>query len=206
MHLTQFFDRDAPAADGRYRSMWARISRPAIFQRIRIASALVRALGSPDVLDLGCGTGHGAIAMCDAGARSITGIDLSTEMLRCAERNVLARGLERRVTLVAGDAMTLPDRAWDLVVAVGVLEYYANPVPLLTRMAALTRAWVLFSVRAWTPLRGPLRALHYTRLGCPIYFLDRTQIAAACRSAGYRSSSVIDSRWGSHLVMARIAR
>jgi SAM-dependent methyltransferase len=190
--VREFFDRHALAYDARFAggalaTAWARLSRPAVFERLRAATALVRSLGHPDVLDLGCGNGLGAIAMADAGARSITGVDFSAAMLDIARRRVAARPRGAAIDLIEGDILTWPGapRGWDLVVALGVLEYYPDASGLVARMAELTRAWALFSVRAWTPLRGAIRARHYARAQCPIHFLDRPAIEGL-RARGVR--------------------
>ena len=212
--VREFFDRHALAYDARFAggalaTAWARLSRPAVFDRLRAATSLVRSLDRPDVLDLGCGNGLGVIAMADAGARSITGVDFSARMLDIARRRVAARprdaACDAAIDLVEGDILTWPGapRGWDLVVALGVLEYYPDASGLLARMAELTRAWALFSVRAWTLLRGAIRARHYARAQCPIHFLDRPAIEGLCARASFGSWTVTPARWGSHLVLAR---
>jgi SAM-dependent methyltransferase len=216
--VKDFFDRGAAAYDARFAggalaTAWARLSRPAVFERQRAATSLVRSLGRPDVLDLGCGSGLGVVAMADAGARSVTGVDFSASMLDLARRRIAARPPGATpgaapgavIELIEDDLLSWPGspRGWDLVVALGVLEYYPDATDLVARMADLTRGWALFSVRAWSPLRGALRARHYARAQCPIYFLDRPAIDALCARAGFGSWSVTPARWGSHLVLAR---
>lgn len=208
--VREFFDRQAVAYDARFSggvlaTAWARLSRPAVFERLRAATSLVRCLGRPDVLDLGCGNGLGVIAMADAGARSITGVDFSARMLDIARRRLGARPRDAAIHLIEHDILTWPGspRGWDLAVALGVLEYYPDASGLVARMAELTRAWALFSVRAWSLLRGAIRARHYARAHCPIYFHDRPAIDALCARAGFRSWAVTPARWGSHLVLAR---
>jgi predicted TPR repeat methyltransferase len=208
--VRDFFDRtavdyDARFAGGALATAWARLSRPAVFERLRAATSLVRCLGRPDVLDLGCGNGLGAIAMADAGARSITGVDFSARMLALARRRIAARPRGAAIDLVEADLLTWPGspRGWDLVVALGVVEYYPDASGLVARMAELTRDWALFSVRAWSWLRGSIRARHYARAQCPIYFLDRPAIEQLCARAGFGSWVVTAARWGSHLVLAR---
>lgn len=72
------------------------------------------AAGEGSVLEVGIGTGA-SLGQYRAGA-SITGIDLSPQMLTVAARN--ARGLGRQVDLLGMDAQALdfPDRTFDAVV------------------------------------------------------------------------------------------
>ena len=70
------------------------------------------ALG-PDacVLDVCAGTGDFAIAAADARPRAtIVGVDFAPAMLAIGLDKMRARSLTRRVTLVRGDAMTIPVR------------------------------------------------------------------------------------------------
>jgi len=62
------------------------------------------------VLDLCCGTGDWTIALAKATGPSgqVVGLDFSAEMLAVAKKKVAVAGLNDRVTLVQGDAMTLP--------------------------------------------------------------------------------------------------
>lgn len=57
------------------------------------------------VLELGCGTGRNLVTAALRYPRAhFTGVDISTEMLRSAERSVRAAGVGARVRLVRGDA------------------------------------------------------------------------------------------------------
>ncbi|MBG6199189.1 S-adenosylmethionine-diacylgycerolhomoserine-N-methyltransferase [Labrenzia sp. EL_13] len=69
---------------------------------------LIRELLPPsggDVLELGCGTGRNLIAAAkiypDA---NFYGLDISTQMLETAERNIARAGLGSRIRLIEGDA------------------------------------------------------------------------------------------------------
>ncbi|MBG6206867.1 S-adenosylmethionine-diacylgycerolhomoserine-N-methyltransferase [Labrenzia sp. EL_126] len=69
---------------------------------------LIRELLPPssgDVLELGCGTGRNLIAAAkiypDA---NFYGLDISTQMLETAERNIARAGLGNRIRLIEGDA------------------------------------------------------------------------------------------------------
>ena len=82
--------------------------------------------GQERVLDLCTGTGDLALGMVRPGrpgARAVVGIDFAAEMLRYAQRKVRRAGVARRVTLVRGDATSIPcpDGAFDAAtVAYGI--------------------------------------------------------------------------------------
>jgi ubiquinone/menaquinone biosynthesis C-methylase UbiE len=55
-----------------------------------------------EILDLACGTGRIAIPLAQAGLH-VTGLDLSTDMLRRAEQKAQAAGVSERITFLQGD-------------------------------------------------------------------------------------------------------
>ncbi|NGQ97364.1 class I SAM-dependent methyltransferase [Brevibacillus sp. SYP-B805] len=55
-----------------------------------------------EILDLACGTGRITIPLAEAGL-TVTGLDLSTDMLRRAEQKAAAAGVAERITFVQGD-------------------------------------------------------------------------------------------------------
>jgi demethylmenaquinone methyltransferase/2-methoxy-6-polyprenyl-1,4-benzoquinol methylase len=85
--------------------------------RTRAVAALALT-GRERVLDLCTGTGDLALGMVRPGrpgARAVVGMDFAAEMLRVAQRKIQRSGAGGRVTLVRGDATSLPcpDGAFD---------------------------------------------------------------------------------------------
>jgi len=81
------------------------------------------------VLDLGCGTGLAGVKFKDLTAR-LTGIDLSPAMVEKAR----ARGLYD--SLIVGDIESLPDGAYDLILAADTLVYLGDLEPLFCTLGA----------------------------------------------------------------------
>ncbi|HEU4429048.1 MAG TPA: methyltransferase domain-containing protein [Myxococcota bacterium] len=89
------------------------------------------------VLDVGCGQGTQALRLAADGCQ-VTGVEPSRELRRLCERDALGRGVQIEVidgTLEDLDAL-FRDRAFDLVLAHGVLMYLPNTGAAL---ATLTR-------------------------------------------------------------------
>jgi len=79
-----------------------------------------QAAAGKDVLDAGCGTGYGSLILAEAGASSVTGIDLADEAVSAASERLGDRG-----SVVQGDLRELPfeDDSFDLVVCFEVIEH-----------------------------------------------------------------------------------
>ena len=94
------------------------------------------------VLDLCTGTADLAIAAIDAapGAR-VVGVDFSGNMLRLGLDKLRRRALDRRVSLVRGDATTIPVRdAWADAASIGFgIRNVAHPESALAELARVLK-------------------------------------------------------------------
>ena len=90
------------------------------------------------VLDVGCGDGVLSVRLAQAGA-DVTAFDNELRMLVAARRRADEAG--QKVALVEGDAQSLPfpDSAFDIVVAVTVLCFVAEPERAFHEMARVLR-------------------------------------------------------------------
>ena len=89
---------------------------------------------SASVLDLPCGTGRLTRSLVEAGF-AVTGVDVSAAMLERAAARTADLPMDRKPTLVVGDAAALPfdDNSFDLVVSLRLFGHLPAP----TRMVVL---------------------------------------------------------------------
>ena len=139
--------------------------------------AMVAAVGprpGQRLLDVATGTGMVSAELVRCGATDVVGLDQSEEMLAGA-RARLARdpGLARSVTLVRGEAESLPfgDASFDGLTFTYLLRYVDDPVATMTELARVVKpggriGMVEFGVPSSAPLRVLWRA--YTRAGLPL--------------------------------------
>ena len=99
---------------------------------------LVSGLGGR-VLEVGVGTGM-SLPNYDAGV-SVTGIDLSTAMLKKARKRVAKEKLAHVEAVLEMDAgeMDLPDAAFDVVVAMYVLTVVPDPKAVMAELSRVCR-------------------------------------------------------------------
>ncbi len=88
------------------------------------------------VLDAGCGTGYGTELLAEAGAKTVTGVDLAEDVL-----DAVRPRMPDNVSLEAADLHDLPfeDDSFDLIVCFEVLEHLERPedgIDELTRVLA----------------------------------------------------------------------
>lgn len=103
-----------------------------------------------EVLDIACGTGNAAIPAARAGA-SVTGVDLTPEMLEIARRRAEEVGVE--VTWTEADAEELPfdDGRFDVVVSTFGCMFAPRHEVVADEIARVLRPGGRIGLCAWTP-------------------------------------------------------
>ena len=92
------------------------------------------------VLDYGCGPGWQAVAMRQAGARHVHGIDINDDWLSHG-RDLAARAGVDGVTF----AKTTGAGKYDIVISLGAMEHFGNPGKELARICSFTGQELLIS-------------------------------------------------------------
>jgi SAM-dependent methyltransferase len=150
------------------------------------------------VLDVGCGTGHLAVAALERSTSAIVhGIDIAPVYVEYARR----RNSNRRLDFRVGDACALeyPDRTFDSVLALLLLHFVPRPLDAIAEMRRVAKPGAVVGAAVWDarggfvanriffdtaaaldPKAGERRAKNYTRP------LTRPgELAAAWRRAGF---------------------
>ncbi len=102
------------------------------------------------VVDVGCGTGNGALLAAAEGAR-VTGVDPAVRLLEVARAEASARGLD--ATFVAGTAagIPLPDGDADVVMSVFGAIFAPDPAAAIAEMVRVTAPSGRIVLSAWIP-------------------------------------------------------
>jgi predicted TPR repeat methyltransferase len=104
-----------------------------------VTRAVVAAGGNMDghALDAGCGTGLCGIALSQAGAKKIDGVDLSEAMLKVAGKTGVYQNLAPADLSVP---LEKPDKEYDVVTCVGTLtKTHVGPVPAIKEFVRVTK-------------------------------------------------------------------
>lgn len=115
---------------------------------------LLGELRGKHVLDIGCGGGHNAIACARSGA-SVVGLDISAVQLAAAR--ALAQEYGAEIEWLHADGMSLQGRQgapFDLILAIQVLPYVADPAALLRAGCKLLRPGGTLVVSIDHPIRN----------------------------------------------------
>jgi SAM-dependent methyltransferase len=173
-----------------------------LYERYRIALEVARRYDRPRVLDIGCGSARIAEPLLEGGASEYLGVDFSAPMLALAQDRLARFG--ERATLIEADFLDV-DLAgdFDLVLALGVFDYVAEPEPMVRRIAALTAGSAVATFPRWNWIKGPVRHLRYeVVLDCPIYDYTIRELRFLFGAAGFERMRVV-KRGAGFLVEAR---
>jgi cyclopropane fatty-acyl-phospholipid synthase-like methyltransferase len=147
-----------------------------------------------DCFELGCGSGRTAIELARCRGVRVHGIDLAGPMVQLARRNASAAGVEERCDFELAEFDSLsPARRYETFVAVGVLDYFADPLPMLRRAA---REFVPGGaiVLSWPVRRMALNAARRSWLAtrrCPVHFYGEDDIEQLAQEIGGRVTRAV---------------
>lgn len=132
----QLYDDWSDTYDGDLMGPQQEYKAPAV-----IAKAVVAANGnlSGEIFDAGCGSGLSGIALVSVGAKTIDGCDVSTGMLKFAEKTGIYRHLE--AVDLTQEIPQYSDAKYDVVTCVGTLTHgHVGPVPALKEFVRVTKS------------------------------------------------------------------
>jgi 2-polyprenyl-3-methyl-5-hydroxy-6-metoxy-1,4-benzoquinol methylase len=139
--------------------------------------------------ELGCGSGRTAVAIASARGAPVHGIDIAAPMITLAERLAREAGVAELCSFEAADFDSFrPSERYDTFVAVGVLDYFADPLPMLRRAAtefAPGGSIVLSWPRKRMLLNLARRAWLRTKR-VPVHFYDDRDVARLAEAVGGR--------------------
>jgi demethylmenaquinone methyltransferase/2-methoxy-6-polyprenyl-1,4-benzoquinol methylase len=115
-------------------------------QNRRWRGAMVDAVAAMDpaprqVLDVATGTGGVALMLSERTRASITGVDLTEQMLRQGRERIVRRGKADRIRLVIarGEQLPFPDGTFDALTFTYLLRYVADPAATIRELARVVR-------------------------------------------------------------------
>jgi ubiquinone/menaquinone biosynthesis C-methylase UbiE len=191
LSVKTYFERTADNFDALYENRrnlsyrFNQLFRKGLFQRIEKTTKAFAGMEDFTVLDVGCGSGRNSALFAEQGARRVVGIDFSAPMLELAREYTRMKHVADRCEFLQADFLEYPfHETFDVVVALGVFDYVADPVRVLKRMRELANHKVVASFPGVSPVRAPLRKMRYALRGCPVYFYTGTKLRQICHEAG----------------------
>ena len=161
------------------------IWRKSMFLRFERVAQIIKQCGSKRVLDVGCGPGwHDVLLAKSSQALHVTGVDLAPNMIQLAKQQAQEHGVSDQCEFSVGDVLDCDfNETFDVVFALGVIEYCESPVEIIHMMYRLADQKVLISLPVEKHILTPKRRWEYKRRRCPLWFYDEAKIAALMNEA-----------------------
>jgi 2-polyprenyl-3-methyl-5-hydroxy-6-metoxy-1,4-benzoquinol methylase len=196
--ITKYFSKNA----GLWRDIYDRknlpffllnlLLRKGIFDRWNLVFESCPSVAGKTVLDVGCGSGLFSLHFAALGAKRAVGLDIAPGMIDMAKAQAKQRGLDSKCEFMVADFMKWDSpELFDVVYAIGVLEYIPDPAPFLRKMAQKSRSLVLASFPAHDRLREPLRKIRYKIKKFPVYFHSEKDLLDLAAKAGIKKTQII---------------
>lgn len=197
MKVERYFEQQADDFDKLYETGGAwqhflnRTFRKGLYERVRLSLLELERLGPHTLLDVGCGSGRNEPLFVRAGATRVTGIDFAMRMLELARGFTRQSGVEEKCEFIEGNFLAHSfAQPFDATIALGVFDYFADPLPPLRRMRELARRLVIASFPQQSLVRAPLRKLRYALRNCPVYFYQPEDLWKLAEQAGLKARIV----------------
>jgi cyclopropane fatty-acyl-phospholipid synthase-like methyltransferase len=141
-------------------------------------------IAGKSVLDIGCGPGHYSVALAKNGAEEVFGIDFADEMISLASQNAQSAGMQDRCHFARRDFLMDPiENKYDYTIAMGFMDYMADPRKTIEKVLALTKLKAFFSFPAEGGILAWQRKLRY-KSRCPLYLYSLAQLHQLFSSVG----------------------
>jgi len=197
LSVERYFQKRADEFDALYdESRWwyrlDRLLRRGLYERVELTLGEMKELGNFSVLDAGCGSGRNAVLFAGAGAQRVVGIDFSARMIELAKALSRNRGMDTRCEFIQADFLEYSaSERFDVVVALGVFDYLADPRSFLQRMMQHATRKVIASFPRASLIRAPIRKLRYGLRNCPVYFTTEDRLGELCHQAGLQGFRLV---------------
>ena len=137
------------------------------------------------ILDIGCGSGRYCIELAKRKPDIVKGIDFSENALDIARKLSETNQLSNICSFECVDFNECQfDSKFHITIAIGVMDYIADPVTMISRMIDITQEKMIMTFPSKSTYRMAIRKLRYRLRGCPLFFYDDKQIKSIFAESG----------------------
>lgn len=167
------------------------VFRKDMYERYEFTLKACEPVAGRSFLDVGCGNGLYSVELGRRGAGTVVGLDIAEGMLERCRTAAAAAGVDDRCTFIHSDLLNYePDTKFDVSFGIGLFDYISDPLPVLTKMRAVTSGTAIMAFPRLGTWRAPVRKVRLTIKGCAVYFYSRKKVDRLIREAGFQNHSV----------------
>jgi len=167
------------------------VFRKDMYERYEFTLKACEPVAGRSFLDVGCGNGLYSVELGRRGAGTVVGLDIAEGMLERCRTAAAGAGVDDRCTFIHSDLLNYePDTKFDVSFGIGLFDYISDPLPVLTKMHAVTSGPAIMAFPRLGTWRAPVRKVRLTIKGCAVYFYSRKKVDRLIREAGFQNHSV----------------
>jgi SAM-dependent methyltransferase len=137
------------------------------------------------VLDAGCGPGA-QVFFCAARGADVTGFDISPSMIDLCWERAEQEAADKNIQFVVCDLIDQPLEQYDVVLSIGVLEYYKPVDELLEKLCVAADRSLLVCLPRRILWRFVLRKILGVVKGFDVFYHDSERIKTLAANSGMR--------------------
>lgn len=169
-------------------ALWLdRIFRADMSERFDYTLLQATPISGKTILDVGCGSGHYSLALARKGAQKVVGVDFAPSMIQRAIQLTSDEGMSHICDFRVQTIEDIPEtERFDIVIGIGLLDYFFRPEDLLRHMHRRARDKVILSFPRSNTWRAPIRKARLTLCGCDVYFYSASKVRRLIEESGGR--------------------
>lgn len=105
------------------------------------------------ILDVGCGSGGFVLALAQAGAKQVIGVDIQPAF-HAVWQEIAHQGINN-LSFVQGSMSAFADETYDVVISHDSFEHFENPAQILAEMVRITRTNGMVMIKFGPPWKNP---------------------------------------------------
>lgn len=144
------------------------------------------------VLDIGCGSGRYLFRSLEMGAASVTGIDLSEQMLSISCRWLReVEEYNEKASLICADFLTHDlARTFDYGIVMGLMDYIEDAQSFLDKLACVVLQKAVLSFPVAESTLAFQRKVRYRLRGCPLFLYRREQLEHLLKNSPFSKTAI----------------
>jgi 2-polyprenyl-3-methyl-5-hydroxy-6-metoxy-1,4-benzoquinol methylase len=190
----EYWDKEVAAFDAIYShdkgflgNLADRLLRWDMYKRYEYTMANSEPIEGRTFLDVGCGTGRYSLEYARRGARLVVGLDISTEMVKTCSDRAKALGVSDRTKFTHGHLLGFKQKEpFDVTIGIGLFDYIKDPLPVIRKMAEVSRDRVIISFPTVWTWKAPVRKVRLGMGKCDVFFYTKAQVARLMAGAGFK--------------------